>query len=264
MASQISMDERRFWPMYVVRKFDKYWKIKLPCPVDSMEDVYRMAYTGEEWNAMQLLRRDKVGALSQQSSFSLFWTDDRTGTSRCPHATFKFPRDEPYPNFGVDLDRLPDPVQRKLRHWITNVEYFRSLSQELEARCKGVMGNPTGTGKGWTARRRRDLDPCVNTPGQLYRLWPDVQPVMDPAWKRTIQLSSVKSRLPSHLGFEVRREERLIWSTPEQFRCESEDTLPEEKKRFKQINHILCMVSMADEVPDPKRYPTFHGDVYNP
>ena len=262
MANTFSMDDRRHWSMQVVRKFDKYWQIKLPCPVDPVEDIYRAAYQTREWDAMQLLKAVKPGALNNSTSFDLFWTEDKSGNSHCFHATFRFPEGMTFPNFGVQVASLPDEIQRKVRHWITNVQYFRSLSQELEARCKGVMGNPTGTGSAWMTRRRADLDPCLNTPGQLYRLWPDVQPVMMSDWKRSLQLASVKSKVPPRIGFEVYRGDRKIWASPEQFRCEDEGATPEDKKRFKQINHILCMVSMADEVKAPKGYPSFHGDVY--
>lgn len=261
MANTFSMDDRRAWPMQVVRQFDKYWQIKLPCPVDPLV-IYSAAYQPHEWEAMMRLKKDKPGTLNSSSSFNLFWTEDRSANSQCPHATIRFPGDEAYPNFGVQLDTLPDEIQRKVRHWITNVQYFRSLSQELEARCKGVLGNPTGTGNSWMTRRRVDLDPCLNTPGQLYRLWPDVQPVMMSSWKRSLQLASVKSKVPDRIGFEVWRNGHKRWASPDEFRCEDEGATPEDRKRFKQINHILCMVSIADEVPKPKGYPSFHGDVY--
>jgi len=263
MANTFSMDDRRHWTMNVIRKFDKFWKIKLPCPVDPVEDIYRQAYSTAEWEAMHLLRADKPNALSQSSSFSLYWTEDTSGTSQCPHATFKFGNNLVLPNFGVELDKLPQHVQGRVRHWITNVQYFRSLSQELEARCKAVMGNPTGTGSAWQTRRRKDLDPCLNTPGQLFRLWPDVQPVMMSDWKRVLQLASVKSKVPDRIGFHVLREGRKQWATPEQFLCLDSEATDTDKHRFKQINHILCMVSMADEVKDPKGYPVFHGDVWS-
>lgn len=258
--STFSMDDRKSWANQVTRKFSKFWQIKLPVPVDPIADIYRRAYSDKEWAAVRYLKQERPKALNVGSSFELYWTDDTSGNHKCPHITFEFPKKMTMPDIGIKLSELPTPIQNRLRSWIVSVNYFRSLQQELSARCKGVMGNPTGTGNNWQTRRRKDLDPCVNTPNQLYRLWPDCQPVMMSEWKREIQLAAMKSRLPSHVGYQVRRNGNLHWATVDGFRTTSTHSDDYERKRFAEINQILLMVSLAEGVKRPK-FPTFHGEI---
>ena len=258
-----AMDDRRGFANMVARKFDKFWQLKLPCPVDPVEDIYRRAFTDKEWVAMRYLMQEKPKVIKNDGSFNLFWTDDTTATHKCPHVTFTFDGLR-LPEFPVRLDGLPDPIQGKVRDWITSVNYFRMLREQLLARVKGVMGNPTGEGNRNQTRTYRDLDPCVNTPKQLYRLWPEIFPLMHKHWKREVQLGSAKSRLPYSVAYRVERDggqgfRSKRWAKPEEFRCEDAEATEYEKRSFQQINEIITMLSIAGDVAPPSNYPTFCG-----
>lgn len=259
MAVQISMEDRKLFANKVSRKFDKFWQWKLPCPVDPVADIYRRAFTDKEWAAMRFLLQEKGGTIRKADSFNLFWTDDHSATSECPHVTFAFGKGTKLPDFPISLCDLPEPIQGRVRGWIISVNRFRVLRDELLSRVKGTMGNPTGRGNSWMSRKRADLDPCCNTPNQLYRLWPEIQPVMPKHWKRNIQLMCVRSRLPNYLGYMMYRNGLSRYCTPEQFRCEDEQATDYEKQSFQEINDIILMLSLASDVPQVKNYPSFYG-----
>lgn len=261
MAATISMDDRRGFANRVGRKFDKFWQWKLPCPVDPTSQIYRQAFTDKEWGAMRYLLQEKPGTIRRADSFNLFWTDDVSATSSCPHVTFRFSKKVKLPDFPIKLDELPQEVQYHVRNWIIDVNRFRVLRDELIKRCKGIMGNPTGEGNAWHSRRRKDLDPCVNTPNQLYRIWPEIQPLMPREWKRTVQLASVKSRLPQYVSYRMHRDGQNRFVTPEEFRCEDALATDYEKRSFREINDIITMVSLAGDVPNVDNYPHFSGDL---
>ena len=262
--AQFTVDDRKMFPNEVASKFDKFWQWNLPCPVDPVADIYRNAYSDKEWVAMRYLMQQKPSALKLADSFNMFWTDDTSTRSSCPRVAFKFDEGMKLPEFNLQLDMLPNPLRGKTRDWITSVNYFRMLRKELMARVKGVMGNPTGEGEMWVNRRRADYDPCINTPNQLYRLWPEIHPLMFKHWKREVAVSSMKSSLPGQIGYRVRREpysNAVVWATPEQFRCEDGGASEYELKSWRQINEILTMVSLATEVNPVKDYPAFYGPI---
>lgn len=258
MAS-FTMAERKLWVHQAVRTFEKFWKYKLPVPVDPIAHIYRAAYSDKEWEALQILKTHRRPILSRKDCFDLFWTDDVSGSSKCPHVSFDFPDGIRLPYIAMRVKDLPKATQATLLTWITSVQHFRSLERELSTRCNAVMGNPTGVGNRWINRHINDLDPRVNTPGQLYRLWPEVQPLMLPHWKRSVQLASTKSPLPKRVGLEMYSSDGVMtYATPEQFRCEDRSALPDAKQRFKEINDIVLMVSLTDGVPRPD-FPAFYG-----
>lgn len=253
MAS-FTMDDRRGFANNVLRLYDKFMQYKLPFPLDPVADVYRKAFTDKQWVAMRYLQETCLGVVKRDMSFNLH--PDSTSV-----VSFKFPPDIKFPSMPVRYDMLPERERAIVSRWVASVHKMRQLREELSARCNGVMGNPTGMGKAWINRKRRDLDPCLNNPMQLYKLWPEVQPFMTSSWRTSVMQSSMRTRLPKHVGYFVERDGRRMWATPEQFRCEDEDATPEEKRRFEEINQILLMVSLAKDIPDIKDYPRFHGDV---
>ena len=259
MASQISMEDRKLFANRVGRKFDKFWQWKLPCPVDAVADIYRRAFTDKEWAAMRYLLQEKPGTIRKSDSFNLYWTDDVSTTRSCPYVTFAFGKGIKLPDFPVMLDQLPSPITQRVRTWITSVNRFRVLRNELLARVKGCMGNPTGEGESWQSRTRKHLDPCINTANQLHRLWPELQPLMLKHWKRDVQLMCVRSRLPYYVGYRMDRGGLKRWSSPEQFRCEDSFATDYEKQSFQEINDIILMLSLAGDVPHVKDFPSFHG-----
>jgi hypothetical protein len=253
-----SMDERLSFAPDVVRAFNKYWKWKLPAPVDPMAYVYRAAYGDKEWAAMRYLYQKDRDLFSLQKSFSLFIP---LGDSRsAPHIEFYFGGDKMYPVKAVFLGELPVPVADRLVEWANKVNHYRSLQDELRRRCDGIMGNPSGEGDGWVRRYANYLDPKLNTPGQVYTLWPEIQPFLPTKWKHSVRQSTKKSRLPKYVGYRLHRPDyaETYWATPMQFRAEDANATDEEKRRFAEINEILLLVSLAYDVPTPKLYPTFH------
>lgn len=261
MANTISMGDRRHWHNRVLRPFDKFVQWKLPFPLDPMEDIYRSYFTDKDWAAIRYLQETHPLAIKADSSFDLFWTEDRAHYNH-PHVTFRFPEGEKWPEVPVMIDKLPEHVQGILRSWITSVNQLRSLREEISCRAQGLVGNASGDPKSsfLERRRRANLDPCCNSPAQLYTIWPEAHPFFPRAWRDAVRLSSMRSRLPPRVGYKVHRDGQTYWATPEQFRCEDTYCSPAEKKRFEKINNILLMVSLAKDVPEVKNYPHVYGD----
>lgn len=256
-----TMDERKDFYVSIVRQFDKYWKMKLPCPVDPVEDIYRGAYSDVEWDALQTLMTSKPKALTTTEWFRLFWTDDRSNSYKCPYVMFKFDGTN-YPDAGVHVDDVPPETREKVRHWIKTVNGYRLLREELSARCNGVMGNPTGEGKYHQNRTLKWLDPKINTPKQLFALWPEIFPLLPSKWKRDIQTGTGRqSKLPDEVAYRVVRQGKQRWATPEMFRCEDDDATEHQKKMFAALNHLFTMVSLAKDLPEVQGYPRFNGPI---
>ncbi len=259
MAS-FSMDSRCHFAGNVQRRFDKYWQYLLPPPADPVAYIYRQAFDKGEWMAMRYLKEKRPKALNLSRTFELYWTDNTDGTSKCPHVTFKFSDKMTMPTVGIKLSDLSQDVQNAFRPWICSVNRYRSLSKELRRRCQAVMGNPTGVGDTYSRRKIRDLDPRCNTPGQLIGIWPELQPFFESAWKRDIQLRSVKPRPPKRVGLIVHTPDGSFdhWATPAEFHCETDAYSDTDRQRLAEINEVLVMMSIHD-VPALDDYPSFHG-----
>lgn len=260
MPSVISIEDRRRFPNTVCLQYDKFWQYKLPCPVDPVEDIYRRAFTDKEWAAMRYLMAHKPGVVVENTSFNLYWTDSTTGRGDSPHVTFSFPKTLKLPDFGVKLEALPYSIQTQVRKWIDSVNYFRRLRDELYNRVEGMMGRPNTSAPGSWGRSRtaRELAPHAKTPGQVYRIWPQLQPFFPTAWKDAVRTASAKSRLPEQLGYVANAGSH--YCTVEQFQCKSYDTKPEAKKRFEDINQILELMALGcDVIKKAEGYPSFHG-----
>ena len=261
--SAIKMEERRTFPSTVLQVFDKFMQYKLPVPVDPVMDIYRRAFTDKEWWALRYLMQEKRTAVKQDTSFSLFWTDNELGNGNCPHVSFRFPTGTVLPDFGVKITSLPDEVERKVRVWIISVNHFRMLREELSKRLQGMLGNPTGGGTfNWSSRTKKELDPHCTTPGQVFRVWPELQPFFPTRWQAGVRTASMKSRLPAMLGYRMAGKFLSEHNAaPDMFRCESYDTRPEDKKSWDEINEVLRLMAIATDVKSVVGYPTFHGPI---
>lgn len=252
MASkQFTMSDRGSFANRIVRSYDKFVQYKLPFPLDPVSDVYRKAFTDKEWIAMRYLQENRPDCVRANSCFTLYDGDDG------PQVTIKFPRGTTqFPSTKIMLDQLPAREQAVVGKWLRAASRLRQLREELQARCQGVMGNPTGMGDKYMKRIRKYIDPCLNNPVQLVKLWPEVQPFMCQSWREGVMLSSLKTRLPSHVGYMVHRDGVNRWATCEEFRAEDKDATKEEKRRFEELNQILLMLSLAKDIPEVQDYPT--------
>lgn len=250
-TKQFTMDDRSTFANRVVRAYDKFMQYKLPFPLDPVADVYRKAFTDKEWVAMRYLQETRPDCVRANSCFTLYDGDDG------PQVTIRFPKgSKAYPSTKITLDQLPNEEQEVVKKWLRAGVRAKQLREDLQARCQGVMGNPTGMGDRYMKRIRKYIDPCLNNPVQLVKLWPEVQPFMNKAWRESVMLSTMKTRLPSHVGYMVSREGRNRWATMEEFRAEDKDATKEEKRRFEELNQILLMLSLAKDVPEVQDYPT--------
>jgi hypothetical protein len=258
----ISMDDRRSWPTKVTRRFTAYAQFVSPVPVDTME-VYRLGWDDKSWAAMRYLRQENSACLTESASFNVFFSDNRTGRSDCPHICFRLPKK--YPDVEINFSDLPKDYQRKLSSWAREVVGWKSLRDELTERLNAVFGNPQLLGHKWRPRRRTDLDPCCNTPRQLQRVWPELQPFFQTDWKDACRVAAMKVREPYKLGYPLRKitgdPSHSDYCTPAQFRCEAPGTPKGVIERWDQINTILTMMALAEDVRIDNMYPSVHGNI---
>ncbi len=259
----ISMEDRRSWPTKVTRRFTAYAQFVSPVPVDPMT-VYRLGWDDKAWAAMRYLRQENPDCLKESSNFSVFFSDDHSGRSTCPHICFRLAKN--YPDVEIDFWKLPEDMQVKLRKWAIEVKAWYSLRDELAKRLSAVFGNPL-VNVGWKPRRRDQLDPCCNTPRQLQRLWPELQPFFPDAWKDVCRTAAMRVREPYKVGYPLKEITGALedsdFCTPEQFRCAAPGIPQGAIERWDQINNILTMMALAEDVRTDRRYPSVYGGIAN-
>lgn len=261
---QLTMDDRRNFPQRVSSRLELFMKYSCPVPFDPYEDVYRASFTKTGWLAMRYLREQEKGGkdlLIGNSQFSLYFDPSNHAGYRsdCLHVTFKFPKSVgAMPTREVDMHTLPPELQNRIRAWVKKVNYFRSLRMELWRRIQGMLGNAQHS-------RQRDLDDRVNTPGQIIRLWPELQPYFPPEWKDAVRNAS--SRSPLRGCVSLNYEDMILGRhkssvTAQEFRCEAPGCDPDVKRKWEQLNEVLRLMALATDVENIRDYPDVRGPAH--
>jgi hypothetical protein len=255
MAKQFSMDERYSMIRRCTRGFTSYWQHAYPVPVDPVVDLYRRSVPDTVWFAVRYLIQERKSFVAAQDYFE-FKHDGLqivfllSGTS--------------LPNILLamkDLNKLPHSIRSSFIEWVNNIQYYRRLTRAFEERIHGALGNPQGRDRDRSQYRlSMDLDPKVNTAPQLYRLWPELLPWFDDDQKAEVRASSVRSRLPSKVGYEVPFDRHSEWATPARFQCRDPKTPIKEQKEFAAINETLLAASLVKDVGVDPKFPSFYGN----
>lgn len=224
----------------VCRHFDKYSEITNPLTFSPLHDLYMGAYTAEQWKAMNLLAMSEFGrhCLASGKSFELY-LPGAAGLKQYQrsHVSFRFDDEVPRPPLNLEYIDLPEVVKEKVSVWTRKALGLKTLRTELWMRCNSLVAenkwSPTST---------------CNTPGQVVRIWPELQPFMPSEYRDRVRGSSVRSKLPS--GLQGKH------NTVAKFQCTAYDCDPQAKRTFEALSHILIQMSLMMEVAHDKTYPS--------
>lgn len=237
---KMSLDARRSFIRRVLSQFDKYVEYTLPVPFDPVSDVYRHHFTQNQWIALRYLMQERPKVISSASSFDLYCSGQR-------HLSFSFPPGLTLPGVRIRVSDLPDDVQAVVKPWTNSVWYMRGLRRELHDRCAGLVGNPQGC---W---RTDELGPGCNTPGQIIRIWPELQPFLGSGERARVRQASMKSRLPDRVAYGGGDD----GITPEQFQCKAWNSDKNSRRRFEELSEILVKASLIVDLHHVEGYPSF-------
>lgn len=259
---RFSRDFRAGFANRVARHFDKYCEITNPVEFDLLLDVYKEAFTTPEWNAMNLLLGTSIGreCLSTGYSFDLYLPshvpDEKLSRWQQRKMRFVFADEKERPDLEIEYDKLSPKSRNKIGAWVKKAMALKDLRGNLWQRCDSLLDwgwevNRYYTNSGWRGGPTKGQG--CNTPGQVYRIWPELLAFLDGASRDQVRGSSVKSKLPDTI---------IEYGTPAQFRCivkkailQTDAELSFERRKFDALTHILVQMSLMMEVKHIKDYP---------
>lgn len=172
----------------VAHRFKCYWHAVHP-QVFKPNDLYRLAFTKEEWNAMMLLRERYRSTLT--TGYCWHYTINKTEHN--PRIRLQFSTDDEMPQLELNEDDIPEPLATAIKKWAVRALYYSDMDDllrkklrtlvRLEFRCIGQNNE----------RIERAI---VNTPGTLHRVWPEVVPFLDNQSRDVMREKSMKSPMP--------------------------------------------------------------------
>lgn len=262
--ARFSKEFRGELPNKVARHFDKYIEYTNPLTFCPLQDVYRAAFTEDEWTALNLLMDRKIGreCFNRYGTFDLY-----VSKSNRTHITFEFPDGRRRPSLDIHIDQLTDEAQKKIMAWIKTAVSYRKLRQFMRQRIVSLLN--WGWERGQTYDYNRNCwrggptsGQGCNTVGQVNRIWPELLVFFPAEMIGAVRNASMKSRLPSF--FKLRKHTL----TPEQFMLQdrlfhdrdetepySDEEMEFERRKLKAVNHILVQMSLIKDVPNVDKYP---------
>lgn len=251
-------------PNKVARHFDKYIEYTNPLTFCPLQDVYRQAFTEDEWDALNLLMDRKVGreCFNRYHCFNLY---PKKGNNM--HITFQFPDKRKRPWLDLRMNQLSPEAQQKIHTWLKTAVSYRKLRQEMRRRIVSLLD------WGWERAQNYDYNrDCwrggptsgqgCNTVGQVNRIWPELLVFFPADMISSVRNASMKSRLPSFFKWKGKT------VTPDQFMLKdrlfhdrdetepySDEEMEFERRKLKAINHILVQMSLIKDVPNVEDYP---------
>ena len=112
-----------------------------------------------------------------------------------PDLTFKVKSG--WPEISIKEKQLPEPQRTQMRDWIITAYQYENDSNILGSKLRELLRmefqHTDVDGLGYNRRVERA---AVNTPGTLYRVWPELLPFLDSEDRDILRNKKVKSPLP--------------------------------------------------------------------
>jgi hypothetical protein len=216
---------RQRFPNVMATKFEQYTAMIHPFPIDP-DKLYWSCWNEEEKNAMHLLK-DR-GIIPKGNSItiklqSLYGRRDFLSD----HVTFKMRMTDTYngyrwPDASIkDGQILDQQLYADLLGWSVMAARHTAMRDALRHYVSTTMSFNGG----------------VNTPGQLFRVWPEIACMMPSKYSYRVMGQKLRSSLPSHWG-----DEEL-----EGFRSQA---------YFDELGTAFMAISLMDLVDRETQYPT--------
>lgn len=228
MAGKSAAKKRAF------RLFRDYRQTVHPNPF-TFEELYWFGWTREEQQALMLLNESRPESINNgyRVSISCESLNDKRPYLRRPVVVFEHPdgyNSFDYPDVQFSDTAITDPTLRnKLLRWVVRAKQLKNLQDNFEAMFRKHLHDQ------WV----RDGEPgSLNTPGQLFRVWPELASLIEHKYRDRVANQKLKSSLPGN------------WT----------DEYVEELKSLeyrKEIDSILLAIGiMEDDLQRDDNYPT--------
>lgn len=203
------------------------------------EDYYWYAWTKEERAALELLKGKNAIGYSNKITIEVpLIAEKRDYLPKKTVLRLAFGRSYdswPYPEVTIKDEDITDPTLRsKLLAWTVRDYQLAHWQRRMDHYALMVV---KGYGRQLLPNNEYLILPGVNTPGQLYRAWPEFASMVEKKYTDRMAGQKLKSSMP--VGW---TDEKL-----QQFR-----TLP----YMDEINSVLLACSVMDDMEIDRLYPT--------
>jgi len=202
------------------------------------KDYYWFAWSREEREAMELIAPRK--ALNHCNSMSIkcpSLSEKREYLPRNPRIKLHFGSrydSFPYPEVEIEDTQITDPELRtKLLAWVVRDRQLCAWQSRFDSYAHALV---------WGSGRLKKADGeyltinSVNTPGQLYRAWPEFASLVEKKYTDRMAAQKLRSAMPTGWSEE----------TLEQFKH-----LPD----MEEINQVLLTIAVMDNLENDRLYP---------
>ena len=174
--------------MDVRDRFKCYWHAVHPM-VFNPNDLYRLAFSSEEWSAIMLLRQCFPGMLKRGYS----WTYVTNKTEGTTEIVMHFNTDDGMPQIALNECDLPDRLAARLRDWALEAQRYDEMDSLLFDKLNTLVRMEYHYDD---YNRRSGGQAQVNTPGTMYRVWPEILPFLNDQSRTAVKNMRVKPSLP--------------------------------------------------------------------
>lgn len=192
-------DFRSHFPTRLQTRFKCYWHAMHPRTFASRE-LYKAAFSDEEWAALNVLRKRRSDCIDAghywRYKLDLSQMLDRPEyVPKEPCLTFQCKKG--WPDITVNETDFSVDIQEKMRDWTLVAYQYNNDSDVLGQKLRELLRlefQHYDTNRDYSQRRvERAL---VNTPGTLFRIWPELLPFMEAEERDTLRNKKMKSPLP--------------------------------------------------------------------
>lgn len=194
-----SKDFRWRFPNSIQSQYRRYWHAMHPVTFKP-KLIYRLGFSDEEWDALRLLR-DRRKEVIDEGRWFKYKADFRNMEelpdymSKRPILTFQLKNN--YPEVIVKQKELPESMQKYLQEWILTAYQYQEDSHVLQRKVRNLIGLEYSHMASDSWGRERSVEKAlVNTPGVLYRIWPELLPFFDQWVREELRNKKAKSPLP--------------------------------------------------------------------
>jgi len=216
---------RQKFPNQLVNKYERYTQVVNPFTLDP-EVLYWHGWTEEESKALRLLKDRGVIGSGSKCRVQVYSVGGKRDFIS-PEPVFSLPMSEryngyPWPDVVFHDTQIQDQQLRAdLLGWAVSASKHNVIRSCIREYSNTIVSAWHG----------------INTPGQLFRIWPEIACMMPTQYSQRVMGQRLRSSLP-----ELWSEEKV-----KEFR---------EQKYFEEINQAFMAMSLMDLPKDDGKYPS--------
>lgn len=179
----------------LAQRYKAYWHQMHP-RIFKQSDLYQQAFTKREWKALCLLRERRKEVIDTGATW--WYSMDLSDMHDRPEDVPKKPQlgfdcKKGWPSIEVPEGDFSPETQTMLRDWTLIAYQYKRDSEILERKLKNLVKLEHSH---FDYEDRNIRTAAVNTPGQLFRIWPELLPFLDGSDRDVLRNKKVKSPLP--------------------------------------------------------------------